>query len=325
MPDKNFKILDCTLRDGGYYTNWNFSKKLVRELVYSLDTCNVNIIEMGYKSPTPAGRYKECNDKFIKSVINFNIKAQLCFMIDVKDYIQNNQVNISLLKKYISNSSESPFQICRVAAKYSEIKYIPEIVEFLISLGYKVACNLMSISLLDKKQIKEYTDITQNLNLLATYVADSYGSLYPKDVKEIFSNTQLNGVHTHDNMGLAFANCIEAINNGGTYIDGTITGMGRGSGNVTIEQLIAYNKNTHINSNLLNLQEKFLSLKAKYNWGINSFYHKAGQEHIHPLYIQNLIKISLKNSELLHILNNIPEKETYNDVVLKSLIENTIT
>ena len=56
MPDKNFKILDCTLRDGGYYTNWNFSKKLVRELVYSLDTCNVNIIEMGYKSPTPAGR-----------------------------------------------------------------------------------------------------------------------------------------------------------------------------------------------------------------------------------------------------------------------------
>ena len=101
--------------------------------------------------------------------------------------------------------------------------------------------------------------------------------------------------------------------------------MGRGSGNVTIEQLIAYNKNTHINSNLLNLQEKFLSLKAKYNWGINSFYHKAGQEHNHPLYIQNLIKISLKNSELLHILNNIPEKETYNDVVLKSLIENTIT
>ena len=44
-------ILDCTLRDGGYYTNWNFETKMVRDLVSALEYSGVGIMEMGYKSP----------------------------------------------------------------------------------------------------------------------------------------------------------------------------------------------------------------------------------------------------------------------------------
>ena len=52
-------------------------------------------------------------------------------------------------------------------------------------------------------------------------------------------------------MGLAFANCLEAINQGATYIDGTLTGMGRGVGNVTTEQLLTHR--SEIKSDLLDL------------------------------------------------------------------------
>ena len=52
-----YKILDCTLRDGGYYTNWNFNSKLVRQLIKSLDNNNVDIIELGYKSTVIGGPY----------------------------------------------------------------------------------------------------------------------------------------------------------------------------------------------------------------------------------------------------------------------------
>ena len=112
-----YKILDCTLRDGGYYTNWNFNSKLVRQLIKSLDNNNVDIIELGYKSPVIGGPYRKCNDGFISSVINFKVKADLAFMIDVKDYITNNKVNKSLIKDIIKPSSV--FKICRVRAKYN--------------------------------------------------------------------------------------------------------------------------------------------------------------------------------------------------------------
>ena len=45
------KVLDCTLRDGGYYTNWEYDDKLVREIVYALEEANIDVIEIGYKSP----------------------------------------------------------------------------------------------------------------------------------------------------------------------------------------------------------------------------------------------------------------------------------
>jgi len=313
----SFKILDCTLRDGGYYTDWNFNKGLVRALVKSLDNSGVEIIEMGYKSPVKGGPYRKCNDGFIKSVIDFKVNAKLAFMIDVKDFLVDDKIDTDLISDIIKPSNI--FKICRVAVKYNEIRYLPEIVNLLQSLGYEVICNIMATSLLNKTQIKEFTDITEKLNLIATYVADSYGALYPDNVNEIFNNPKINGIHTHDNMGLAFANCITAINKGAKYVDGTITGMGRGVGNVTTEQLIAYNSTTLMNSDLLDVIDKFLYLKSQYKWGTNPLYHKAGQEHIHPLYLQDLNQSNLSNKQILGVLDNLSENHSYNDKLLEEL------
>ena len=49
------KVLDCTLRDGGYYTNWEYDDKLVRETIHALEEANVDVIEIGYKSPLKGG------------------------------------------------------------------------------------------------------------------------------------------------------------------------------------------------------------------------------------------------------------------------------
>jgi 4-hydroxy 2-oxovalerate aldolase len=53
-------ILDCTLRDGGYYTNWEFDDDLVKEMVKCLNFSEVDYIELGYKSPLPGGRFRKC-------------------------------------------------------------------------------------------------------------------------------------------------------------------------------------------------------------------------------------------------------------------------
>ena len=310
-----YKVLDCTLRDGGYYTDWKFNTKLVRQLVKSLDNNNVDIIELGYKSPVIGGPYRKCNDGFINSIIDFKVKADLAFMIDVKDYVINNKVNKPLIEDIIKPSSV--FRVCRVAAKYNEIHHIPEIVKILQNLGYDVICNLMAISKTLKEEVEEYINVTKNLNLTAIYIADSYGALYPKDVKSIMQHKSINGIHTHDNMGLAFANCLEAIDQGATYIDGTLTGMGRGVGNVTTEQLLTHRG--EINSDLLDCIREFNKMKKHYGWGTNPLYHKAGKEHIHPLYMQDLNQSNLSNKQLVEATNDLSECYLYDKSKLESL------
>jgi 4-hydroxy 2-oxovalerate aldolase len=313
-----YKILDCTLRDGGYYTDWDFDDNIVKSLVKSLDDNGVDIIEMGYKSPVKGGPYRKCNDGFIKSIINFNINAKLAFMIDVKDYVKNDEINTDLLKDIVKKSDKSPFDVCRIAAKYDEIKYINHLIQIIEELGYEVICNLMGVSTLEIEQIRELTKVNSNI----LYIADSYGSLLPNDVENIFKNVELHGIHTHDNLGLAFANCLTAINNGATYIDGTITGMGRGVGNVRTEQLLVF-RNKKITPELLDVIDYFNLLKNKFKWGHNSLYMLSALNNIHPLYSQKLNNLSVSNSSKLNMLEYLYGNNLYhiNDM-LKAKFKN---
>jgi len=303
----SYKILDCTLRDGGYYTDWKFETPLVRKLVKALDNNKVDIIELGYKSPIKGGPYRKCNDGFISDIIDFKIDASLAFMIDVKDYVSDNKVNQELLLDIIK--PQNTFQVCRIAAKYNELIYLPEIVNLIKELGYKVICNLMAVSKLTKKEITNYVSITKTLNLEAVYIADSYGALYPADINSIFTNKNITGIHTHDNMGLAFANCLQAINQGATYIDGTLTGMGRGVGNVTTEQLLIHRDK--IDFDLLDCIAEFNEMKKYYGWGVNALYHQAGKHHIHPLYMQDLNQSNLTSKQLITVIESLHECHSY--------------
>ena len=236
------KLLDCTLRDGGYYTNWSFDDDFVKRFVKSLDKAGVDIIEMGYKSPLKGGKYRKCNDSFIRDIVG-DCKTDLSFMIDAKDFI-NNEVDIQLLKSVVKPSSESPFTYCRLAITPQQIKDSVTIIDLLDELGYKVIVNVMRVSLLKDSEIKKFCSSLSKTKVVALYFADTFGSLLPNRVKElvdIFKETGKDiGIHTHDNLGLAFANSLCAIDNGVKYVDGTLTGMGRGVGNVRTEQLLMY-------------------------------------------------------------------------------------
>ena len=50
MLANNIKILDCTLRDGGYYNNWNFSNELIEDYLHTMDKLGVDYVEIGFRS-----------------------------------------------------------------------------------------------------------------------------------------------------------------------------------------------------------------------------------------------------------------------------------
>ena len=297
------KLLDCTLRDGGYYTNWSFDNDFVKRFIESLDKAGVDIIEMGYKSPLKGGKYRKCNDSFIRDIVG-DCKTDLAFMIDVKDFI-NGEVDVKLLKDIVKPQDESPFTYCRLAITPQQIKEALIMIDLLDELGYKVIVNVMRVSLLKDLEIKKFCKKLSIDKVKALYFADSFGSLLPNRVKElveIFKETGKDiGIHTHDNLGLAFANSLCAIDNGVKYVDGTLTGMGRGVGNVRTEQLLMYYDYDykHVTDFVTNVM---IPMKNKCGWGWNHNYMLTGLKEIHPTYCQRLQSLPIEDSKLLRIV-----------------------
>ena len=315
------KILDCTLRDGGYYTNWDFDTTLVKSMVASLIRSCINIIELGYKSPKKGGPFRKCNDGFISDLLDYTHDTDIAFMIDAKDFISGESVRYSLLDDCIKNRKSSPFSICRLAIKIDEVQQAKQIAKYLFDKGYKVFINLMCISLLKESQIALFiTELKDHAHAL--YFADSFGNLQPSQVKNICTLykelTSLPcGIHCHDNQSLAFANSLQALDSGFEYVDGTVCGMGRGVGNTSTEQLLLY-KNSTITSGMANTVNKFQKLQKHYKWGYNSLYMMGGMNHIHPLYLQDLTASNLNNNDKLNAAKKLFNNTKYNKELLRS-------
>lgn len=325
-------ILDCTLRDGGYYTNWNFDTQMVRDLVQALDLSGVGVMEMGYKSPVKGGKYRKCNDRFIWEVLDNRkpVNLKLAFMIDAKDFIKGNEVDFSLIDDVIHDGENSPFDICRLAIKYSELDLAIEIGKYIQSKDYELIVNLMGISLLDDGEINTFVNDMGELKPLSLYFADSYGALTPdrtKEIVELFEGDSKIGIHTHDNLGLAFANCLAAESEGALWLDGTLLGMGRGVGNVKTEQLVTYlqyakdqtkflwGDKTQYNCKPLQkvISDWMTPLMEKYKWGFTHNYMVSGLKHIHPLYPQNLQQSFLHPNRIEDVLLDIPESKSFDN------------
>ena len=93
------------------------------------------------------------------------------------------------------------------------------------------------------------------------------------------------GIHAHNNQQCAFANTIEALAIGVSYLDGTLSGMGRGAGNCALEGLIGFLKNPRyqLDPLLRFIQKDILALKQKgCVWGYDIPYMLTGLLDQHP-------------------------------------------
>src|SRR5690606_33284168 len=69
MDEKNtLQILDCSLRDGGYYTNWDFKRSLVEKYFEGVNDLPIDFVEIGYRSkerPGYFGAYFYCPENVL--------------------------------------------------------------------------------------------------------------------------------------------------------------------------------------------------------------------------------------------------------------------
>ncbi|MBN2735029.1 MAG: hypothetical protein JXQ82_09265 [Methanomicrobiaceae archaeon] len=340
---KQVKILDCTLRDGGYCNNWQFEKKLAGTVVNSLSNAGVDLIEIGYKSPQShssksyEGLFRYCNESQLRFLTNYP-DTEYAFMVDTKEFLIDNKVNIKAIDECIPSCNESIFTWARLATYYPGLHGTVELADVFCDLGYRTTINLMGTSLLNHKDLEKAFSLAATGNQDVLYFSDSFGDLRPNEVCQCINLIQQFykgsiGIHTHDNNGLAFANTIAAIDAGIDFVDATIRGMGRGAGNLRLEQILLYSyfkmDNTNINpSELLEVIDSvFIPLQQKYKWGWDYTYMLSAMQNIHPTYCQHLRTSNQYNIEQVSaILNGIDpsQRETFNENALLKAIDSAV-
>ncbi len=286
---KDIKVFDCTIRDGGLVNNFRFSDEFVKG-VY--DTClatGVDYMEIGKNNSTTLmseeefGTWNFCKEEDIRRIVGDNdTNMKIAVMSDI-----GRTVNSELLPK-----NESVVDMIRIATYIHQIPAAIELVEEAHAKGYETTVNIMAVAKAFDNELDEVLELLSKTNVDVIYIADTFGSFYPEQINKLAqkyveiarSAGKQVGIHAHNNIQLAFANTIEAMMYGTSFLDVTISGLGRGAGNCPMELLIGFLKNPkyQIMPVLKFIEEKIVPLEKELDWGYSIPYMLTGQLVEHP-------------------------------------------
>lgn len=238
--EREVKLLDCTVRDGGYVSGWDRSSEEVSALYRSCSEAGVNVLEVGYAHAVGQSlqRWAPVTEAALEGMGDLTGWSELAVMTDW------GKCGLEDLRWLRSG----PIKMVRLAAKPEDCLRAATLCRDLTDLGLKVSLNLMRISTISQTDLRR---ICRDLaaagpNLL--YLADSYGSCMPGEVAasvaiavgECAPRGVQVGFHAHDNLSLAFANSLLAVAAGAAWVDCTVSGAGRGGGNLATELAVGY-------------------------------------------------------------------------------------
>lgn len=274
--------LDCTLRDGGYYTNWDFNRSLIELYLKSMEKLPVDIIEVGYRSLSTegySGEYFHLPAYRLKWIRALAPSKQIAVMLnEVEVELEDLNQILGPVKAYID--------VVRLAVKPHRFDHAVLVAEAIRDMGLKVAFNQMYISKLigDEEMLEKVKSLDGKVDYFN--LVDSYGSVFPTQVqayacelKAAYTQTRL-GFHGHNNLELAFANSLAALEGGCDIIDGTLTGMGRGAGNLKTELWLTWlskERDREVDFNELStVVAEFEEMQRQYGWGTKLAYMVSG-------------------------------------------------
>jgi 4-hydroxy 2-oxovalerate aldolase len=287
MFKPEIKVLDCSIRDGGLINNWQFEDELVRATYRHLSESGVDYMEIGYKAsksqfdPKKFGKWRFCADEDVRRVIDgIESELKLACMVDIGRVEAEDVVP----------REQSPFSLIRVACYIKDVDKAIALCDMIMDKGYETTVNIMAVSTNIEREIDEALDDLSRTKIPVVYVVDSYGAMHPEDAsflvkkyKAALPNKTV-GIHTHNNRQLAFGNTIQAIIDGARMLDASVYGIGRGPGNCCLELLLTFLQNPKFKLRpvLQLLQEHYLPLREKIEWGYIIPYMITGMLNEHP-------------------------------------------
>ncbi|MFI3238501.1 MAG: aldolase catalytic domain-containing protein [Lachnospiraceae bacterium] len=288
---KDIRILDCTLRDGGLVNNFGFTEEFIKELYETNVKSGVDYMEFGYKadkdefSESEYGKWKFTKEEDLRAIVGDNNTAlKISIMADAG---RTNYMRDILPKE------ESVIDMIRIAAYIHQIPAAIEMIEDAHAKGYETTINIMAVSKVQEDALIQAIEVLAQTEVDVIYLVDSFGVFYPEQIVRL-SNMYIEiaekygkkvGIHAHNNQQLAFANTIESLRCGVSYLDATVSGMGRGAGNCFVESLLGFLRNPKykLTPMLRFIAKQIPLVKASGAvWGFDTAYMLTGIFNSHP-------------------------------------------
>lgn len=296
---KRIKLLDCTLRDGGYVNDWHFGRDNMVSIFERVVDADIDIIEIG----------------FLDERREFDIDRSImpstdCARMIYGDLDRKNAMVVGMIDygtcalENIKPRSESFLDGIRVIFKKHNRKPALEYCKRLKELGYKVFVQLVSITSYSDDEIADLISLANQVEPYAVSMVDTYGLLHQDNLMHYFTilNSGLSaeiglGYHAHNNFQMGYANCISMLANDidrEIIVDGSLYGMGKSAGNAPLELLAMhmnerYGKAYQIGQLLEAIDSDIFEFYTPATWGYNMFYFLAASNDCHPDYVKYLM------------------------------------
>lgn len=311
------KLLDCTLRDGGYITNWVFGNENMKRIAKDLTDANFDLIELGYLNKDVKDKNKsifQTIDDANKIIPKNRKKSMYLAMADVDQFLPEN----------VPDYKPGDIDGIRVVFYKHQIDKAMVMCERIAQAGYKLFVQPMVTIDYTEAEYARLIDRIVKLNPYAVSIVDSFGYMTKHELKYYFDLLDarldpdcLIGFHSHNNMQLSVLNAESLFNydtNRTIVIDSSIYGMGRGAGNLNTE-LIAnyYNQNVQNKYNIGKvmslISDIIYPIYQEKKWGYSPYYFLTACYHCHPNYAAYILsenKVSVNEFE--EFLSVIPDE-----------------
>lgn len=295
----NTKLLDCTLRDGGYINDWRWGFANARDIIAALGKAGTDIIEVG----------------FLRNVAAYDPDVTVCSTIEELNRLlpdtppkgilysgmaMRSNYDINKLTPY----SGQGIELIRVTAHDYDLREGMDFARAVKEKGYKLSINPINIMGYSDSEILW---ILEQVNAIHPYqfsIVDTFGSMRRRDLERIVSLVDHNlapdirvGLHLHENMALSFSlaqHFIDKHLTRDTTVDASLMGMGRIPGNLPVELVADYmnevlNAHYDIDELMDAIQDHIAPIKGQSAWGYTPAYFLSARFNLHRNYAEHYL------------------------------------
>lgn len=236
---KEIIITEVALRDGSHALSHQYKKEQVIDIVKGLDSAKVPYIEVAHGDGLGGSSIQ----------YGFSLTDEFELIEAAVQHAKYSKIAVLSLPgigttKEIKRAAELGVKMVRVATHVTEADVALQHLNYAKNLGLETVGFLMMSHMAEADKIVEQAKIMEQGGADCIYIVDSAGALLPHQVAERIRRLKQEievpiGFHAHNNLSLAMANTLVAIEEGATRIDGSIRCLGAGAGNTQTEVLVA--------------------------------------------------------------------------------------
>ncbi|MGE7884081.1 4-hydroxy-2-oxovalerate aldolase [Bacillus sp. NPDC094077] len=233
------KITEVCLRDGSHVMKHQFTEEQVQSVTRALDEAGMHYIEVSHGDGL-GGSTLQYGKSLVNEMKLIEVAVEECKQAKVAVLLIPGIGTIHELKQ----AKNVGAKLVRVATHVTEADVSAQHIQFARELGMEVCGFLMMAHSAPVEKLVEQAKLMEDYGAEAIYVTDSAGALLPHEVRERIRalrqslNVEI-GFHGHNNLSVAVANTVAAIEEGATRIDGSVRCLGAGAGNAQTEVLLA--------------------------------------------------------------------------------------